>query len=144
MSELRTPWARLPAPGTAGEQDGERRWRPFRTWRFLRDLPRIRPFIRPYKGLTAVVFVVTGLAAVADLLGPWPLAIVIDTVLRNKPLPSLLGGLQGLSDTTLLVIAVVGGFLLSAAANGLTVVENYVTTKLQQLITLEFRSDPFH
>jgi ATP-binding cassette, subfamily B, bacterial len=143
MSELRTPWARLPQPGTVPQPEKKRRWRPFATWRFLRDLPRIRPFIRPYKALTAVVFVVTGLAAVCDLLGPWPLAIVIDTVLRNKPLPSLLGGLQGLSDTTLLIIAVVGGFLLNAAANSLTVIENYVTTKLQQLITLEFRSDLF-
>jgi ATP-binding cassette subfamily B protein/subfamily B ATP-binding cassette protein MsbA len=141
MSELRTPWARLPQPGEAVER--ERGWRPFRTWAFLRDLPRIRPYLRPYKGLTAVVFVVTGLSALLDLLGPWPLAIVIDTVLRNKPLPSLLGGLEGLSDTTLLVIAVVGGFLLSAAANSLTVVENYVTTKLQQLMTLEFRSELF-
>jgi ATP-binding cassette, subfamily B, bacterial len=140
---LRTPWARLPQPGEAVEHDGERRWRPFRTWAFLRDLPRIRPYLRPYKALTGVVFVVTGLAALADLLGPWPLAIVIDTVLRNKPLPTLLGGLEGLSDTALLVIAVVGGFLLSAAANGLTVVENYVTTKLQQLMTLEFRSELF-
>ena len=77
------------------------------------------------------------------LLAPWPLAILIDTVLGNKPLPSLLGLLDGLGRYELLAIAVGAGLLFTALEHGLAVVDDYVNTKLDQKMVLELRSDMF-
>src|SRR5215218_8885213 len=144
MSELRTPWGRLPHPPAVDDGDGPRRWRPFRAWHFFKDLPRVWPYLRPYRLLAIAGLLLTGLGVIIGLIAPWPLAIIIDTVLQDKPLPALLGGvLGGLDQTTLLVIAVVSGFVITALASSFSVIETYVGTKLQQQMTLEFRSDLF-
>jgi ATP-binding cassette, subfamily B, bacterial len=112
-------------------------------WRFLGDLPRTLPYLRPYWKLGVVAVSMIGLTTLVSLLTPWPLAILIDAVLDNKPLPSLLGPLADLDRNTLLVIAVVSGLLVTAAEHGLGVINQYVNTKLEQRMVLDFRSDLF-
>jgi ATP-binding cassette subfamily B protein/subfamily B ATP-binding cassette protein MsbA len=113
------------------------------TWAFFRDLPRVRPYLRPHRRLawTALALVVAS-SAVA-LLAPWPLAILVDTVLGDKPLPSLLGWLDHLDTRALLAIAVIGGLVVTALAHGLAVAEEYVNTRLDQSMVLDLRSDLF-
>src|SRR5438105_2804071 len=94
-----------------GGADGKARPR---TWAFFKAFPRLLPYLRPRKGLVATSFALTGAGALMELLQPWPLAILIDTVLGNKPLPALLGVLDGLDRYTLLAIAVVSGLLVTA------------------------------
>jgi ABC-type multidrug transport system fused ATPase/permease subunit len=77
------------------------------------------------------------------LLSPWPLAFLVDVVLGGHPLPSLLGGLEGLSRSQLLAVAVVGGLLVTGLEHGLAVVDEYVNTKLDQSMVLDLRSDMF-
>ena len=84
-----------------------------------------------------------GLGTLVGLLAPWPFAIVVDSVLGNKPLPGPLGFLEGLNQYELLAVAVVGGLLLTATAHGLTVAEEYVNTKLEQHMVLDLRSKLF-
>src|SRR4029079_16750542 len=55
-------------------------------WAFFKDFPRVMHYLKPHKGLAAAsLSLVAGGSAMA-LLAPWPLAILIDTVLGNKPL----------------------------------------------------------
>jgi ATP-binding cassette subfamily B protein len=113
-------------------------------WAFFRDLPRAFPYLRPYWKLVVGSFSLIGGGVLLSLVSPWPLAILVDTVLGNQPLPRLLGSVLGSIDTyQLLVFAVVAGLLVTALENSMGVLENYVNTKLEQRMILDFRSDLF-
>ena len=109
----------------------------------MRDLPRIFPYLRPYRKLMGGSVAMIGLGTLLSLIAPWPLAILVDCVLGDKPIPSILGPLAEVDTYTLLVIAVVAGFLITAAEQGITVLDDYVSTKLEQKMVLDFRSDLF-
>ena len=113
------------------------------TWAFFKDFPRILPYIRPQKKLAGTSLSLIGVGSLMALLAPWPLALLIDTVLGEEPLPSLLSPLKGLSTYELLAIAVGSGLLITALEHGLAVIDEYVNTKLDQNIVLELRSDMF-
>src|SRR4051794_7474605 len=81
---------------------------------FLKDYRRALPYLQPHRGLAGASLGLVVACSAASLLAPWPLAILIDTVLGHKPLPSLLGPLDGLSRDTLLVLAVVAGLFITA------------------------------
>ena len=93
-----------------------------------------------------VSVVVTLIGALAAILAPWPLKIVIDNVLDKRPLPAatahILGSI-GSGQIALLAAAVVFGFAVALLTNGLQVISNYVNTKIDQFITLDFRSHLF-
>jgi ATP-binding cassette, subfamily B, bacterial len=107
---------------------------------------RVLRYLRPYRGLAAASVLLTVSSSLAALLVPWPLKIVVDNVLQGQPLPpwlsSIIGGFAG-NQIALLVIAVVGGLLAVLAVNTIHVVSNYVNTRLDQHITLDFRSELF-
>jgi ABC-type multidrug transport system fused ATPase/permease subunit len=113
------------------------------TWAFFKDAPRLLPYLRPRRGLAGASLGLIGVGAVLSLLTPWPLAIMIDTVLGNKPLPALLAPLDGLSKYALLAIAVGAGLALTALENGVAIIAEYVNTKLDQTMVLDLRSDMF-
>jgi ATP-binding cassette, subfamily B, bacterial len=116
----------------------------FRAFRFLRDLPRIVPYLRPYKRLAGASVAMSVFTVLVGLLAPWPLAILIDSVLQGKPLPSVLRPLLGgWGREGILVFAVVGGLGLTVISNAVTVVNEYVNTKLDQRMVLDLRSDMF-
>jgi ATP-binding cassette subfamily B protein len=110
---------------------------------FLKDFRRVLPYLRPHRGLAITSIVLMAASALMALLSPWPLAILLDTVLGQKPLPSLLGWLNGLSTYELLTLSVLAGLLFTALEHGLAVVDNYVNTKLDQSMVLDLRSDMF-
>ena len=111
---------------------------------FLRDFPTVMRYVRPHKKLAFGSFAMIGAGAAVALMTPWPLAIVIDTVLGNKPVGTLLGPvLSGLSKYQLLAVAVVGSLLITALQSGLGVFDNYVNTKLESKMILDLRSDLF-
>jgi ABC-type multidrug transport system fused ATPase/permease subunit len=110
---------------------------------FFKDFRRVVPYLRPHKRLAGTSLALMVASAVMALLSPWPLAILIDTVLGNEPLPSLLGPLAGLDPYVLLAIAVGAGLLITGLEHGLAVVDDYVNTKLDQSMVLDLRSDMF-
>jgi ATP-binding cassette subfamily B protein len=112
-------------------------------WAFFKDFPRVLPYLRPRKRRAAASLSLVAGGSAMTLLSPWPLAILIDTVLGSKPLPALLGPLDGLGRYTLLWIAVGSGVVITGLQHGLAVIDNYVNTRLDQGMVLDLRSDMF-
>jgi ATP-binding cassette subfamily B protein/subfamily B ATP-binding cassette protein MsbA len=104
------------------------------------------PYLRPYSALATLSIVVTVLSALAGLLSPWPLKILIDNALGDHPLPPILAGLLGSAAEdrfALLIFVVVAGLGVTLLQNGLAVFDEYVNTKIEQSMILDFRSDLF-
>ncbi len=112
-------------------------------WAFFSDFPRILPYLRPHKALAFASLALVGGGALTALLAPWPLALLIDTVLGNKPLPASLSFLDGLSRYQLLAVTVIAGVVITGLENAFGVADNYVNTKLDQTMVLDLRSDMF-
>jgi ATP-binding cassette subfamily B protein len=112
----------------------------------LNYFTRVLRYLRPHWNLAGASVIVTIFGAFAALLAPWPLKIVVDNVLEKRPLPhglaSVLGGV-GANRIELLVAAVLFGLFVALLTNGLQVISNYVNTKIEQFITLDFRSHLF-
>ncbi|HET6879208.1 MAG TPA: hypothetical protein VFI31_03595, partial [Pirellulales bacterium] len=107
-------------------------------------LPRIFSYLRPYWRLATASVALIVLGGVVGLLVPWPLAVLIDNVLGSEPLPEWLAWVVGplaANRPALLALAVVAGLLVTLLQSALTVIDNYVNTKLEQRMALDFRSD---
>ena len=106
-------------------------------------LPRVRPYLRPYRKMMWLVVLLTSMTSVVALAEPWPLAMVVDSVLGNGEPLGVVESLVGDNKTVLLIFAVSLSFFLTALGNGLTVLNNYVGAKAEQSMILDFRSDLF-
>jgi ATP-binding cassette subfamily B protein len=109
----------------------------------LKFLPKVLRYLRPHWKLAMVSVALILLGALFGLLLPWPLKFLVDNVLQGEPLPEFLAALLGTDRTTLLIIAVVAGLLFTVVQSGLNVLDNYVNTKIDQSMILDFRSDLF-
>jgi ABC-type multidrug transport system fused ATPase/permease subunit len=112
----------------------------------VRYFPRVLRYLRPYRKLAAVSVALIVLGATSGLLAPWPLKILVDNVLQGRPLPSAVTRLFGAwtADRSFLLVAIVlAGLLVTVLHHGLSVLDNYVNTKLQQKMALDFRGDLF-
>lgn len=121
---------------------GEETQEPFDAASLVHNMRRALGYLRPYMGLawaTAALIVASSLFSV---LTPWPLKIVIDSVLGSEPLPPMLQFMAG-SRSTVMIAAVIAGFAITLISNAVSVVQNYVTTKMHEQMVLDFRSDLF-
>ena len=114
-------------------------------WDAWKHFPKIFPFIRGYRkllGISLSLSVVTSIVALAE---PWPLAIMIDSVLGTHAPPGPLRGLFGDNpDPYRLLIFVAGlGFLIAVITHGLRVINDYVNAKVEQNMVMDLRSDMF-
>src|ERR1700754_2537751 len=66
------------------------------------------------KGSLATATLCTIILAMTDLVKPWPLKIIIDNVLLNKPLPDYLSFMRGMveGDKTLSIIVISSSIIL--------------------------------
>jgi ABC-type multidrug transport system fused ATPase/permease subunit/GT2 family glycosyltransferase/ubiquinone/menaquinone biosynthesis C-methylase UbiE len=107
---------------------------------------RILPYLRPYWPLAVSAIFCTILLALLSLLMPWPLKILVDTVLGDQPLvPALANPLGWVVDDrfALLVFVVIAELAIALLSNGLNVLNEYVQTKLMQSVALDFRCELF-
>ncbi len=107
---------------------------------------RTFPYLRPYWRLALISWGLTVLTVLVGLLAPWPLTILIDSVLGTHPLPPLLQPLLGAmaeNQWTLMVVVILTGLGVTLLDNVLSVLDNYVQTRLEQGMILDFRSDLF-
>src|SRR5262249_27274934 len=112
----------------------------------MKYVPRLLHYLKPYKLLWVGSVLLTFFGSFTGLLAPWPLKILIDNVLGGRPLPWFLGAPLGPigHDTTLLLLVVVLASLgIHLLINLVTVLSEYVNTKLNLSVVLDFRSDLF-
>jgi ATP-binding cassette, subfamily B, bacterial len=110
----------------------------------MRHFPRVLQYLRPYWRLACLSGLLIVLGATFSLLTPWPLKILIDHVLEQKPLPPFLASfLQPLAGEPglLLFLVVTAGLSIAVVQNAATVLHTYVNTKIDQSMVLDFRSD---
>jgi len=110
------------------------------TWKLL---PKLFPYLRHHRKLVAGAVLLTGLGAAIGLAQPWPLALMVDSVLGKHSPPAFVTHLIGHNRNALLVFAALAGLAVAIIGNGLTVLHEYVNTKLEQRLSLDFRSDLF-
>jgi ATP-binding cassette subfamily B protein len=111
-------------------------------WTLWRVLPRTLPYLKPYWKLGALSLVLLIVASAATMAQPWPLAMMLDVVAGHDPKAGFL--IFGTSDKfTMLAIATALGFFTIVVSHGLTVINSYLDSKLEQHIILDLRSDLF-
>jgi ATP-binding cassette, subfamily B, bacterial len=111
-----------------------------RGWKLL---PRMMPYLRPYRRQAILAVVLTVAAAAVALAEPWPVAFVVDTIIGEEPLPGWLPTPFGTGTGGLITLAVVATLLLTLLSGGLTVINEYLSTKVDQRMVLDFRSAMF-
>jgi ATP-binding cassette subfamily B protein len=111
-----------------------------RDWRLL---PKVFPYLKPFRKLAAISILLTVAVTLVALAQPWPVAFVIDSVLGDKAAPGWVDSIFGDSTGALIALAVAATLLLTALQGGITVVNEYLTTKITQQMGLDFRGDLF-
>ena len=111
-----------------------------RGWKLM---PRALPYLKPYKKHAGGTIGVTILLAILALATPWPLALVIDTVLGDKDVPSWVPSFVGRSNTSLIVTAVVATLLITLLTGGFGVLNEFLSTTINLRVILDFRSDMY-
>ncbi len=111
--------------------------------RGFKSLPRILPYLRPYRKFAVLSVLITILLAVLALAEPWPLAFVVDSIIGDKPAPGWVTAIFGSGVGPLIALAVAATLFLTLLAGGLTVLNEYLSTTVDQRMVLDLRSDMF-
>jgi len=113
----------------------------------MKYLPRVFRYLRPHWkfGLLSVILILLG--SLIGLAVPWPMQILVDNALGGRPVQvpilSFLSGPFATSPFAMLLFAVLAGLALTITQNALSVANNYVNTRLDQNIVLDFRTALF-
>jgi ATP-binding cassette, subfamily B, bacterial len=115
-------------------------------WELWKALPRMRPYLAPYRKTLIALLVLTVLAAALGLLEPWPLAVILNEILTTEGETSgIVRTIFGPDPTTwvVLVSLVLARFLIIVFGNAFTVWNHYLGSKMEQNMVLDLRSDLF-
>jgi ABC-type multidrug transport system fused ATPase/permease subunit len=113
-----------------------------------RMAPLVLDLIRPYRGWLTIIFLAMLVETAMSLAGPWPLKIVIDSVVGHHPMPhwivSLLG--PGIADHKmgLAAAAAVGLVLIAVLESAASYVDNYYTESVGQYVANDLRMRMYH
>ena len=104
---------------------------------------RIVDLLKPHwKALTLGIAAIIG-ETIADLLGPWPLKIVLDSVLKARPIHGWLNHLvmatAGTDKYAILQFAAIAVLLVAVFGAACSYVEKYVTTSVGQWVMHDMR-----
>ncbi len=111
-----------------------------RAWKLV---PRAIAYLKPFRGRYAGFVIATGVGVIVTLAQPFPLAFVIDTVLKDRPPPAWITGIVGNGTGALIFFAVIAMLAITLIGGGAKVLEEYLSTTVDLGMTLDFRSDLF-
>jgi ABC-type multidrug transport system fused ATPase/permease subunit len=109
-----------------------------RTWKLM---PRALRYLKGHRIKAVFLVVVTVLGTLVTLAEPWPLAFVIDTVLKDKPPPVWVTNIFGTGTGALILFAVLAMLAIALLGGTTLVIERYLSTNINLRATLDFRSD---
>jgi ABC-type multidrug transport system fused ATPase/permease subunit len=109
----------------------------------------ILELIRPYRLLVAGIFAVLLVQIATGLAAPWPLKVVLDSVVGHHPLPGWLHGLLqpllgGEGKMHIAGLAAIMVFLIAVVAAIASYVSNYLTETVGQRIGNDLRTRAYH
>jgi ABC-type multidrug transport system fused ATPase/permease subunit len=124
------------------KRDKEKKAGPWELWK---SLPRVKPYLRPYRKYLIGVMALTVTTAILGLAEPWPLAVILNTVLSEEHTTGILATVFGEDPTTwvVLVAMVLARFLIIAVGNAFTVLSHYLGSTTEQNMVMDLRSDLF-
>ena len=108
--------------------------------RGFKVLPRILPYLKPYRKLAVISVILTVVTALLALAQPWPLAFTIDSIIGDKSAPGFTQ-IFGSSTAALIAFAVIATLMLTLLSGGIEVWNEYLSTKIDQWMVLDLRSD---
>lgn len=100
---------------------------------------RALSYLWPYRRAFALALVQVLVLSALELARPWPLKIVIDTVLGGAPPPAGLG--EGLGPAALLAAACAALVAIAALLAGLTLLNHRTTIRIGQRMVNDLRGD---
>ncbi|HKT84387.1 MAG TPA: ABC transporter ATP-binding protein [Solirubrobacterales bacterium] len=114
-------------------------------WDLWKVLPRIKPYLAPYRRSLIVVMLLTVAAAVLGLAEPWPLAVILNNILHDTEPTGIVRTVFGDDPTTWIVLVsmVTLRFLIIVVGNGVTVLNHFYGARMEQNMVLDLRSDLF-
>ncbi|WP_254849257.1 ABC transporter ATP-binding protein [Mycobacterium sp. GA-1841] len=109
----------------------------------------ILELIRPYRLLVAGIFAVLLVQIATGLAAPWPLKVVLDSVVGHHPLPGWLHGLLqpllgGEGKMHIAGLAAIMVFVIAIVAAVASYVANYLTETVGQRIGNDLRTRAYH
>ena len=99
----------------------------------------VRSYLKPYWLSFSLALGQVFLISAFELIKPWPLKIIIDNVLTDKPLP--LGLSLNWSPQTLLLLACIGLVIVYLLVGGIRVLSEYTTIRIGQGMVNDLRRD---
>jgi ATP-binding cassette, subfamily B, bacterial len=133
--------SRAPTGPTKKQTDTEKAG----AWELWKALPRVKPYLRPYRRLLIGVMSLTLVTAVFGLAEPWPLAVILNQVLHEQNPTGIVEFIFGSEPTiwVVLVAMVSVRFLIIVLGNAFTVLSHYLGAKAEQNMVMDLRSDLF-
>ncbi len=108
---------------------------------------RIVDLLRPHWKAMTMALVGVGGAAVADLLEPWPIKIVLDYALASKPMPGWMVGIVsriGGSSLAILNFAVAAVAAIAVAGAASSYLQSYLSVNVGQRLMHDLRRTVYH
>jgi ATP-binding cassette, subfamily B, bacterial len=109
---------------------------------------RVLPYLWPHRTQLALYLGITFSATLLELLAPWPMKILVDSVVGDHPLPAAVGSiaLPVVKDNkiALLTITVLAGLGLKLVLSLLKVCNSFISVTVRQKIVLELKSTLFY
>lgn len=104
--------------------------------------------LRPHWQPLLIAFAAVIIEGAADLVGPWPVKIVLDYVIGSRRPPPWLDSLAriapGHDQQALLALAVIALLAVAVAGAISAYTEDYITTKVSQRVMHDLRHDLYH
>ncbi|MGH9937843.1 MAG: ABC transporter ATP-binding protein, partial [Blastocatellia bacterium] len=108
----------------------------------------INHVFRPHWKAFSVAFVAVLIESAASLFDPWPIKIVLDYALGSRAMPEWLAGFIretfGESKMAIIRFAAIATVVVAAVGAVASYTQNYLTTKVGQLVMLDLRQTLYH
>ncbi len=108
----------------------------------------INHVIRPHWRALCVALVAVIIEGAASLFDPWPIKIVLDYALGSRPMPGWLAGFIertfGEGKLAIVYFAAISTVIVAAVGAVASYTQNYLTTKVGQLVMRDLRQTLYH
>ena len=108
----------------------------------------VKDLLRPYRGWLVVILLAMLVETAMSLAGPWPLKIVLDSVVGHHPMPAWIVRLLGphIADHKMGLAAVAAALIVIIAVldSVATYIDNYYTESVGQYVANDLRMRVYH